>query len=150
MVGTSQEFRTWGPRMLNVLQHRGLVTRGSLSWVCVISIYQVNLKCAFQNTSCLCRVVQLCPTLCDPMDCSLPGSSVHEISQARILEWVAIPFSRGIFPIQGSNEPLSPATPALAGGFFITNHLESPTKDCSTQNASKGPPPHPLERALPY
>ena len=37
-----------------------------------------------------CRLVtKLCPTLCDPMDCSLPGSSVHRISQARILEWVA-------------------------------------------------------------
>ena len=36
-----------------------------------------------------------CPTLCDPMDCSLPGSSVHGILQARILEWVAISFSRG-------------------------------------------------------
>ena len=35
-----------------------------------------------------------CPTLCNPMDCSLPGSSVHRILQARILEWVAIPFSR--------------------------------------------------------
>ena len=40
-------------------------------------------------------VTQLCPTLCDPMDCSLPGSSVHEILQARILEWAAIPFCRG-------------------------------------------------------
>ena len=40
-------------------------------------------------------VVQLCPTLREPMDCSLPGSSVHGILQARILEWVAIPFSRG-------------------------------------------------------
>ena len=40
-------------------------------------------------------VAQLCPTLCDPMDCSPPGSSVHGILQARILEWVAIPFSRG-------------------------------------------------------
>ena len=39
---------------------------------------------------CCYLVVQLCPTLCDPMDCSLPGSSVHGISQARILEWVAI------------------------------------------------------------
>ena len=39
-------------------------------------------------------VPQSCPTLCNPMDCSLPGSSVHENSQARILEWVAIPFSR--------------------------------------------------------
>ena len=40
-------------------------------------------------------VAQSCLTLCSPMDCSLPGSSVHEILQARILEWVAIPFSRG-------------------------------------------------------
>ena len=37
------------------------------------------------------------------MDCSLPGSSVHGISQARILEWAAISFSRGIFPTQGLN-----------------------------------------------
>ena len=40
-------------------------------------------------------VTQLCPTLCNPTDHSLPGSSVHGILQARILEWVAIPFSRG-------------------------------------------------------
>ena len=39
-------------------------------------------------------VTQLCLTLCDPMDCSLPGSSVYGIFQARILEWVAISFSR--------------------------------------------------------
>ena len=37
----------------------------------------------------------MCPTLCNPMDCSLPGSSVHGIFQARVLEWVAISFSRG-------------------------------------------------------
>ena len=40
-------------------------------------------------------VTQSCPMLCDPMDCSPPGSPVHEILQARILEWVAIPFSSG-------------------------------------------------------
>ena len=40
-------------------------------------------------------VTQLCPTLCDPMGCKLPGSSVHGILQARILERIAIPFSRG-------------------------------------------------------
>ena len=39
-------------------------------------------------------VAQLCLSLCDSMDCSLPGSSVHGILQARILEWVAIPFSK--------------------------------------------------------
>ena len=38
------------------------------------------------------EVAQSCPTLCDPMDCSLPGSSIHGISQARVLEWVAIAF----------------------------------------------------------
>ena len=37
---------------------------------------------------------KLCPALCDPMDCSLSDSSVHRISQAKILEWVAISFSR--------------------------------------------------------
>jgi len=44
---------------------------------------------------CVCSVAQLCPTLYNPLDCSPPGSSVHGISQARILEWVAISFSRG-------------------------------------------------------
>ena len=40
-------------------------------------------------------ITLLCPTLCDPMDCSPPGCSFHGILQARILEWVAIPFFRG-------------------------------------------------------
>ena len=40
-------------------------------------------------------VTELCPTLCDLMDCSTPGSSAHGVLQARILEWVAMPFSRG-------------------------------------------------------
>ena len=42
-----------------------------------------------------------CPTLCDPTNCSPPGSSVHEIFQAGILEWVAISYSRGTFLTQG-------------------------------------------------
>ena len=41
------------------------------------------------------KSLQSCPTLCDPRDCSLPGSSVHGILQARILGWVAISFCRG-------------------------------------------------------
>ena len=41
------------------------------------------------------KSLQLCPTLGNPMDCSLPGSSVHENLQARILEWVAMPSSKG-------------------------------------------------------
>ena len=49
------------------------------------------------------EVAQLCLILCVPVDCSLPVSSVHGILQARKLEWVAIPFSRGIVPTQGWN-----------------------------------------------
>ena len=48
----------------------------------------------FMVHSC-CLVTKSCPTFCYPMDCSLPGSSVHGISQERILEWVAISISRG-------------------------------------------------------
>ena len=44
---------------------------------------------------CCCLVAKLCPSVCDPMDCRPPGSSVHGISQARILEWVTMSFSRG-------------------------------------------------------
>ena len=42
------------------------------------------------------EVAQSCPTLCDPMACSLSGSSIHGIFQARVLEWIAIAFSRGL------------------------------------------------------
>ena len=51
------------------------------------------------------KSLQSCPTLCDPMDCSLPGSSVHGILQARILEWLHA-FLQGIFPTQGLNPHL--------------------------------------------
>ena len=53
-------------------------------------------------------VAQSCPTLCDPRNCSLPGSSVHGISQAKILEWVAISFSRDL-----SNPGTELGSPAL-------------------------------------
>ena len=61
-------------------------------------------------------VIQLCLTLHDPMDCSLPGSSVHGIFQARTLEWVAFPLS-GDLPDLGL-ELESPVGPTLAGGVF--------------------------------
>ena len=55
---------------------------------------------AFKNSILHCvhaQSLQACPTLCDPLDCGPPGSSVHGILQARILEWVAMPSSRGSF-----------------------------------------------------
>ena len=72
----------------------------------------------------VCAHVQLGLTLCNPMDCSPPGPSVHGISQARILEWVAISFSRG------SSRPRDrthiSCVSALAGRFFTTAPLGSP------------------------
>ena len=71
------------------------------------------------------QVVQSCPTLCDPMDCSPPGSSVHGLFYARTLEWVAISFSRDL-PNPGI-EPRSPtlqmdSLPAELPGESVTLH----------------------------
>ena len=63
------------------------------TWVCVRVCVCV----------CVCVCIQLGLTLCNLMNCSPPGSSVHGIFQARILEWVAISSSRGIFPTQRLN-----------------------------------------------
>ena len=65
------------------------------------------------------KSLQSRPTLCDPMDCRPPGSSVHGILQARILEWVAMP-SSGVFQTQGLNPHLLLSL-TLAGGFFTTS-----------------------------
>ena len=63
--------------------------RGGIFW---IVLYKIYMSLYF----CMCaKSLQLCPTLCDPMDCSPPGSSIHRILQARILEWVAVSSSRG-------------------------------------------------------
>ena len=67
------------------------------------------------------KLLQLCPTLDDPMDCSPPGSSVHGILQARILEWVAMPSSRGSSHPMDRTHAGEPASPALMGRFFITS-----------------------------
>ena len=69
-------------------------------------------------------VAQSCLTLCNPMDSSLPGSSIHGISQARTLEWAAIPSSRG-----SSDSGILPSSlpcPALARAPFHWDHLASP------------------------
>ena len=78
----------------------------------------ISLKSSVISHLCICdpcTVAQPCPTLCDPMDRGPPGSSVHGISQARILEWVAISSSRG------SSWPRDrTCISGIAGGFFIT------------------------------
>ena len=65
-------------------------------------------------------VTKSCLTLCDPMDYSPPGFSVHGISQARILEWVAISSSRE--SSRPRDRTCISCVPALAGEFFTTAH----------------------------
>ena len=76
----------------------------------------------FPNTGRAVRLVaQSCPILCDPMDCSPPGSSVHGILQARTLEWVAMPSSRG------SSRPRDrTCVSCTAGGFFTASPGKPP------------------------
>ena len=67
-------------------------------------------------------IIHLCPTVCDPTDCSPPGSSVHGILQARTLEWAAIPFSRG------SSQPMDRTQVSCTTGkiLYYLNHQGSP------------------------
>ena len=71
----------------------------------------------------MCICAQLCLTLCDSMDCSLPGSSVHGIFQARILEWVAVSFSRG------PSWPRNRTHIICISGWIL---YESPRKPCQS------------------
>ena len=100
------------------------------------SVVSVPLRCA--------KVLQPCPALCDPVNHSLPGSSVHGILQARKLEWVAMP-SSGDLPDPGI-EPVSVSlmSPALSGGFFTT----SPPLQYSTTVLSVLSPPQIIHKAL--
>ena len=85
-----------------------------LLWQLQESTYQ------FSITNCA-QSLHSCPTLCNPMDCSPPGSFVHGIHQARTLEWVAMPSSRG------SSWPRDwICVSCIAGRFFTTEPLGKP------------------------
>jgi len=85
---------------------------GSGTYVCVQS-----LEGFYYVHACMCaKSLHLCLTLCNSLDCSPPGSSVHGILQARILEWVPMPSSRG------SSQPRDwTQVSRIAGGFFTTS-----------------------------
>ena len=96
-------------------------------------IYSLKIKNSFSKNltfampAAAAKLLQLCLTLCDPKDYSLPGSSAHVIFQARVLEWVAIPFSRVSIPLDPGIEPRSAA--------LQTDSLpsEPPGKSCRYQ-----------------
>ena len=102
-----------------------IIVLGSRVHSCIVS----NSKTYASNISPLTwtwkkesEVAQSCPSLCDPVDCSPPGSSVHGILQARILEWVAISFSRG--PSQ--NPGIKPRSPTLQADALTSAPLGKP------------------------
>ena len=99
------------------------------------------------------QLLQSSPTLCDPMDCSLLGSSVHGILQARILEWIAMPSSRGSPWPRGQTHIF--CVSCIAGGFFTAEApaaiaaaklLQSCPTPCDPRNGS--PPGSPVPGIL--
>ena len=86
-------------------------------------LHLANIIKFFTSYVCLCaKSLQLCPTLCDPMNCSLPGSSVHGILQERILEWVAMSSSRG-----SSQTRDQTCVSSTAGRLFTIEPLGKPS-----------------------
>ena len=108
----SSIFLTWLLRSLIVSLSPPVMTRSS----CCAGDSEHHSVC---SESVSCSVVSW---LRDPIDCSPPRSSVHGFLQARILEWVAIPFSRGVFPTQGSN----PSFPHCRQILYYLSHRGSP------------------------
>ena len=92
-------------RSLRTEEHRHIPTGMSLasSWLHLLFSF-FNLSWSEVKWS---EFTQLCPILCNPMDCSLPGSSAHGILQARILEWIAISFSNMTSKLKGIYRPTS-------------------------------------------
>ena len=85
-----------------------------------------------------CLSAQSCPTLCDPMDCSPPHCSVYRVSLVRMLEWVAISSSRGIFLTRRWG--FEPMSPELAGRFVTTAPPGSRCSDSSSLQVEVGRP----------
>ena len=92
---------------LNRAQHTSTKLLHNERCTSKFSMFCVRPRKSAVKRDCCCLVAKSCPTLCNPMDHSPPGSSVHVISQARMLEWVAI-FSPGDLPDPGI-KPTSPA-----------------------------------------
>ena len=87
--------------------------KGLLFFLCLLLCYFVSLCC--------CLVVKSCLTLADPLEYNSPVSSVHGIYQARILEWIAISFSRG-----SSHPYIKPTSPSLVGKFITAEPQGKP------------------------
>ena len=103
----------------------------SQSYATIASNYRTFSSSPIPITTCIhAKLLQSCPTLCDPMDCSPPGPSVHEILQA--LEWVDLPSSGE--SSQPGIKPVSPAILALQVDSLPLSHWGSPYPLTATLN----------------
>ena len=107
--------------------------------ICLSSMFY-NLMCAVKLPKSESEVVQLCPILCDPVDCTPPGFSVRGILQARILEWVAISFStklpkQGKYDIRVGKKVISKKSEALE--YFSECKYETIGVECSHRMMQK-------------
>ena len=131
----SQETQFWSlgledPLEVGMATHPSILPWSWQSTVHRVTKSQTQLKQLSTHTRILNNIrissksLQSCPTLCDPMDCSLPGFSIHGILQARTLEWVAISFSRA------SSRPRDRTRVSLIGGrrFNLWATREAPDK----------------------
>ena len=112
----------------------------SLHWYAVI-IQSPQFIYLVLYSLCFCLVAKLCPTLCNPVDCNPPDSSVHGISQARTLEWVAMPFSRA------SSQPRDQTQVSCIAGRFLTTWATREAHFGTSLTAD--PPCVPLGKLLP-
>ena len=138
--GTTEiQFHTWWPSVLWKLSHTTNF-HCSHKRIRIISTSFYNFPLSYKNkhlstmnkppeftdkcclSFVLCLVFQLCPTLCDSIDCSLPSSSVHGDSPGKILEWVAISSSRGSSQPRG----LNPGLPHCRCILYRLSHQGSP------------------------
>ena len=98
-IDRGARWTTWGCKeleMTELLMHK-MTQRKELKLVQNFEyfIWRHRLEKSLNIKKVKVLVAQSCPPLCDPMDCNLPGSSIHGIFQTRILEWVALPFPWG-------------------------------------------------------
>ena len=129
--------------MFSQLTHQIVVETGlktsalmpdQFSWsLCSIFICLIPEKASLSNWQLLCVLTtQLCPTLCDPMDCSPSSSSVHGIFQARILQWIAISFSRQLLYLYWLQSSSTASLRNLRNFLEPCNELFSPTMQKDT------------------
>ena len=119
-----RRLTVWATRELDICIKCGKIKCELISTSVVSHIYLCVCMCVCEHLSSTllgcAKSLQSCLTLCDPMDCSPPDSSVHRILQAIVLERIAIPSSRRSSHVI---EPMSLTSPAFAGGFLTTNAI---------------------------